>query len=190
MIASYMGEYLARNKVEKSDAYRYRHLKPVALAYAAGRIAKKWNVLPKEHFGEFLKPMSRLLKYIAASNPKKASEEGLGFFLRYARKNAHRLRTVERKKPTVMSDEKMRVCLGLISRTKDGRPFLAIPAARLGKGSLRGYESHLKTIKRQGHLVHDQGTLQTKVRLRVASKGAELSSDRVYKIMLPAWPLK
>jgi len=190
LIAKYMGEYLAYNKIEKSDAYRYRHLKPVALAYAAGRIAKDWNVLPEEHFGGFLKPMSRLLKYIAGNNSKKASEEGLGFFLRYVRKNADKFHEVERRQPIVMSDKKFYGCLGLIGHSKDGRPFLAIPPSRMGKGSLKGYEPHLKLLKRQGHLVFDQGTLQTKVRLRTASESADLSSDRVYKIMIPAWPLK
>ena len=190
LIAKFMDEYLAHNKIEKSDAYNYRHLKPIALAFAAGRLAKHWDVLPENLFGNFRTPMSKLLKYIMRDKSKKASVEGMGFFLQYVHKNAKKLHPVQPGRPILMSDKKFWGCLGLVGRSRDGSPFLAIPHSCMGKGSLKGWEPHMKIIKRLGYLVHDQGTFQTKVRLRVKKKGAGLSSDRVYKVLLPAWPLK
>lgn len=182
-----MQTFMKAAGVAKGDDIDVRRIKPIALAFAAGVLAKRWGVVDGTIWGSFKQPLLRAWRMAQSPSVPNKVQVGNRLF-DYLRKYAEAVVTVPTGNRRKMSDRAFQSTRAFVGKRRDGQWYAAFPPKRM-KTRFPGFETDLRILRTAGKLISDAGSLQTKMRVRRSITGRE-PLDRVYSVLLDSWPLE
>jgi Domain of unknown function (DUF927) len=183
-ITEYQEEFLNRIDVDKNNGPELRRANAVGLAYAAGRLARKWDALPKkEEIGSLLTACENVWNTAIAVKTTKAAKIS-DPLVNYIESNVTQFVTV--KDPIPVNDKRFNACPGYIKRQSDGTRELIVSSLAFKRIGLRTTE--ISTLRKKGILLNDGDRLSCKRTVRLVDDSPK--SERVKVFDLTALKVK
>lgn len=171
--------------IKVNKGFEGRRVRPFALAYAAGRLAKEWELIPS-HWGSLRLAILKVYGMTQAPTQSqsgtlstKTAEDRIRAYLDQYRSNVIRVG----KRRLKLSSQEFDACPGFIHRNRNGQLELLVPPRQM-QVSFPDYQSMVRSLRKSGLAATEGGTQPKLTVKRHIRRNAP--PDRVYAFQLPS----